>query len=273
MTSWIPLAERSMSAGFQSAGIRHGREANLDPFLNVDLFRMSQPTFPPHPHAGFSAVTYMLPESPGAFVNRDSFGDHSRIRPGSVHWTQAGAGMMHEEVPESPGTECRGFQIFVDLKNKAAEPRAFHAAVEEIPSLSNQGATVRVVAGEHAGRCSPLTDLQTPVTLLDVSLDPGAKVELEVARANTFVFSIGGVAACAGVTLSGLGVLLLGRSHDSIELEAGPAHPWRGAVFAGLPLEQPVMWSGPFAMTSAAELEAAVQRYRRGAMGQLTPSF
>src|SRR5712691_5523015 len=46
----------------------------IDPVLNVDWFEMSGPTFPPHPHAGSSAVTYLFADSPNGFINRDSMG-------------------------------------------------------------------------------------------------------------------------------------------------------------------------------------------------------
>ena len=85
----VALEEQQMSPSFRSFGLRGLPGFPLDPFLNVDDFRMSQPTFPPHPHAGFSAVTLMLEDSRGAFVNRDSLGDRSRIAPGGVHWTMA----------------------------------------------------------------------------------------------------------------------------------------------------------------------------------------
>jgi hypothetical protein len=32
-------------------------QLDLDPFLMVDWFKLTQPYFAPHPHAGFSAVT------------------------------------------------------------------------------------------------------------------------------------------------------------------------------------------------------------------------
>ena len=62
--------------GFQAQGIR-GDAAVLDPYLMVDHFRMSQPTFGPHPHAGFSAVTYLFDDAETGFHNRDSRGDSS----------------------------------------------------------------------------------------------------------------------------------------------------------------------------------------------------
>lgn len=110
------LVSHQVTPGFSSYGLRAGGPIELDPFLNLDDFTMSQPTFPPHPHAGFSAITYMFEDSPGAFVNRDSLGDRSLIEPGAFHWTQAARGMMHEEVPEHPGVRCHGLQMFVNLR-------------------------------------------------------------------------------------------------------------------------------------------------------------
>ena len=81
------LRESQMGPGFSAYSLRSLSDYPLDPFLNFDDFRMSVPTFPPHPHAGFSAVTYMFEDSPGAFINRDSLGDRSRIGPGALHWT------------------------------------------------------------------------------------------------------------------------------------------------------------------------------------------
>jgi len=79
---------------------------------------MRAPIFPPHPHTGFSAVTYMFEDSAGSFQNRDSLGDRALIHPGDLHWTQAGSGLMYEEVPSLPGTLCHGAQIFVNLAAK-----------------------------------------------------------------------------------------------------------------------------------------------------------
>jgi redox-sensitive bicupin YhaK (pirin superfamily) len=61
--------------------------ADMDPFIGIDSYTMPQPFFGPHPHAGMSAVTLMLPEAEGGFINRDSLGDRSIIGPGDLHWT------------------------------------------------------------------------------------------------------------------------------------------------------------------------------------------
>lgn len=82
----------------------------IGPCLVLSDFQMPQPFFPPHPHAGFSVMTYMFPDSAGAFIYRDSLGDHSRIEPGALHWSQAAAGSSTRRCPSSPArpaTACK----------------------------------------------------------------------------------------------------------------------------------------------------------------------
>lgn len=43
--------------------------------LKVSRRRVDAPTFPPHPHAGFSAVTYLFLDSETGIANRDSLGN------------------------------------------------------------------------------------------------------------------------------------------------------------------------------------------------------
>lgn len=272
-TKAIALEYRSMSPGFRSAGVRSSEKIDLDPFLNIDLFHMSVPTFPPHPHAGFSAVTYMLPESEGAFVNRDSLGDQRPIAPGSIHWTQAGAGMLHEEVPAVAGTDCWGFQMFIDMKDKDRAPIAFHAEATAIPVMGDGTSTVRILAGEYRDRTSPLHDLATPVTMLDITLAPSGRLVLDVAPGhNAFAFGITGEASCGGATVRGPGLLRFDGSERRVEIRNQAGAPWRGLFCCGEPLKQAVVWGGPFAMTSVEQLEQARRRFQEGAMGRLAPS-
>jgi redox-sensitive bicupin YhaK (pirin superfamily) len=44
-------------------------------------------------------------------------------------------------------------------------------------------------------------------------------------------------------------------------------------VGVGTPLRQPVLWRGPFALSTREALEDAQRRYTLGRMGQLAPSF
>jgi len=270
------LVSRTHGPGFRSVSVRSDASFDIDPFLNVDFFCMSEPTFPPHPHAGFSAVTYLLPESAGAFRNRDSLGDTSTIGPGAIHWTQAGAGMMHEEIPEVPGVEGTGFQIFVNLPaaQKGIAPRAFHADAGQVPRVEGaEGASVHVLCGAFEATAGALgAGLAVAPDLLDLTVDGGKALDVPIAaRRRTFLFMISGEAKVGSRILSANEVVLFAEGPGTVRVEA--ERPTRAMLFAGESLRQPVFWHGPFSMTDEGEARAAVERYRRGEMGHLAPSF
>lgn len=272
------LREHRAGPGFTSFSLRGIPGATLDPFLNLDDFRMSEPTFPPHPHAGFSAVTYMFEDSPGTFTNRDSLGDESLIGPGTLHWTQAARGMMHEEVPQRRGVECHGLQMFVNLRSdhKLAAPRAFHVDARDVPECRDYtGARIRVLAGSLAGVRSALSELLTPVSLFDVHLRAGARVSIPVAAGTScFVLSISGSGTSGPERAAILAhdAVAFADDGDAVELAAG-SDGLHVLLAAGKPLGEPVVFAGPFAMTTRTDAEAAIARYERGEMGRLSRSF
>ncbi len=272
------LREHRAGPGFTSFSLRGIPGATLDPFLNLDDFRMSEPTFPPHPHAGFSAVTYMFEDSPGTFTNRDSLGDESLIGPGTLHWTQAARGMMHEEIPQRRGVECHGLQMFVNLRSdhKLAAPRAFHVDARDVPECRDYaGARIRVLAGSLAGVRSALSELLTPVSLFDVHLRAGARVSIPVAAGTScFVLSISG-SGTSGPERAAIiahDAVAFADDGDAVELAAG-SDGLHVLLAAGKPLGEPVVFAGPFAMTTRTDAEAAIARYERGEMGRLSRSF
>src|ERR1700761_9638325 len=86
----------------------------MDPLLMVDHFVMTEPTFEPHLHAGISAVTVMFEDSEGDFLNRDTLGQNTALKPGALYWLAAASGAVHEERP-ARGTHTHALQIFVNL--------------------------------------------------------------------------------------------------------------------------------------------------------------
>lgn len=260
------LQRHTVSAGFHTVSLRAG-VVPMGHVLNVDHFHMSQPTFPPHPHAGFSAVTWMMPWSAGGFVNRDSLGDRSRIGPGALHWTLAGSGMMHEEIPEQPGQDCEGLQIFVKLpeEHELSAPRAYHVEADEVPVLEQQGGTARVLVGALGGAQSSIpSHAQTLLAHLHLR----GSVALEVPEGvEAFVLGLRGEGSVAGARAA---------AHEVAALAAGPLR------LEGQGFDLLLGWSarmprrprsqGPFCLFEQARLDEAVRRYRAGGMGSLAAS-
>lgn len=277
-----------------SAHVFHPQHLGLvDPFIGVDVFNMPHHFFLPHPHGGMSAITYLLPHSPGGVRNRDSLGDDSIIAPGDLHWLQAGSGMVHEETPATPGVPAVGLQIFVNMAaaHKQDAPAVFKVPAADMPVLQQTGASVRVVAGEWGGHASPIASdprWATRVTLLDVTLQPDAEVRLPLPAGHQgFALVVAGSflipkSASSLYSQAPAAIVLDSVDEPTSDAEPDPLHDLhlragpQGAqvvVFAGKPLREPVVPWGPFVGTSRAEVAAYAQAYQSGAMGQLDASF
>lgn len=264
VTASIPLQAEDRAPGFRSIDL-YDRDHALEPFLVFTEFHMDRPIFGPHPHAGVSVLTYMLPDSPGGFLNRDSRGDHSQILPGGLHVTQAGNGVRHDETPLEPGVDCHGFQIWINhsAANRLVEPAAFHLMPSEVPVVRTEAATVRVLLGGYA-ETPAAVELITPTLLLHVQLQPGQSLQTSVPE-RTFAFLIeGSLEGQSGPCLLQFG------DGDSVDLKAGPV----GAHFmlaGGVPHGEPIVYGGPFVMTTDQEMRETRLRFGRGEMGPLDP--
>lgn len=265
------------TSGFTSMSVGGALgEAAIDPFISLDYFEMSRPTFPPHPHAGFSVATYILPDSEDGFVNRDSLGNTLPITPGSLHWTTAARGLMHEERPLRVGTTVRGFQMFIDLAaaDRLSAPGLLHLDAEDVPTMTRDGVIVRVLLGTSHGVRSPLTP-PTATLLLDVTLSAGARVEHSVSAgdtANLLVLS-GAImieGSASSVPISSGQVVAFGNEGDEIVYRSETADA-RVIVFGGQPLKQDRVAQGPFVMSHAHQLRQAADDFRAGRMGRLLP--
>ncbi|MFM7330257.1 MAG: pirin family protein [Brachymonas sp.] len=257
----------------------------IDPFIGVDSYTLRSNPFGPHPHAGMSAVSLTLPESEGGTINRDTMGDHSLISPGDLHWFQAGRGAMHEETPAAHGKTEHGLQIFVNLSraNKAAEPVGFRVSHQDMPTVSFEGGSLRVVAGEFAGQSSPIaSDARwlTRVNMLDVTLEAGASVDIPVAAGDNAFFVIRSGefhsknSPHAGMNIAQSAIIfeLSDQLSQMARVLAGD-QKLRGVFFSGTPIREPMFPGGPFMGNSAEDIMAYKRDFAEGEMGQLSKSF
>lgn len=273
-TTIVRMQRANRGSQFQAYRLHGSDPTQLDPFMGIDHAWMSAPTFPPHPHAGFSAVTYLFLDSQTGIANRDSLGNSTLIQPGGLHWTAAGRGVIHEENPAVLGSTAHLLQIFVNLprdrQNEA--PFALSLAPQEVPVVNRPGARIRVPLGSFDGVHSPLAP-PTDVTLLDITLEAGAELTLPVAAGQrAFIMPIFGSAQLDGEAfgLDDLGVPILPTATEAtshkLVARAGGA---KVAVFIGQPLHQPVLSNGPMAFASQESLTAAAAAYHSGEMGSL----
>jgi redox-sensitive bicupin YhaK (pirin superfamily) len=259
------------------AGVRLARSvgqpalSSLDPFLLLDEIRSDrhedwEKGFPTHPHRGFETVTYMID---GAMEHADSVGNHGRLVAGSAQWMTAGRGIVHSEMPKQKEGMLWGLQLWVNLPRrlKMCAPRYQDIAPGRIPEVASdgaRGARVRVVAGQAGGATGPVEGIVVAPTMLDVSIDGGARFEHELPAAHAaFAYVLSGTArlgATSRVVPAG-SIAVLGPG-SSVEARADGGA--RFLLLAAAPIGEPIARRGPFVMNTEAELDQAVDDYRTG---------
>jgi len=275
MNDIAQLHRMNIGIGFRANSLRGGEMAEpIDPFLGVDHAWMSAATFPPHPHAGFSAVSYLFLDSETGVHNQDSLGTRNHIQPGGLHWTAAGGGVVHEEVPAEAGKTVHMLQIFVNLavERQGAEAFALSLEAQDVPVVHRPGVKVRVPLGAFGDVRSPLLP-PTEVCLLDISLDEGAELSVPVPAGHAaFVMPIFGVVDIDGREFDAntprLPVFTARAASHAVKLQAKQGSA-KAVLFSGAPLRQPVHWRGSIAMASPEALAARIAAYQRGEFGSL----
>jgi redox-sensitive bicupin YhaK (pirin superfamily) len=250
-------------AAFSARQYPHQAFDNLiDPVLSIDWFEMSGPTFPPHPHAGFSAVTYLFADSPNGFINRDSLGHVQNILPGGLHWSRASRGLMHEEVPVPHKGPVRGMQIFINLPAAhQADPAAAYAVSDAMVEKSAGTGWTRRVAVNGTALGHSVGALPSPVRIEELALQTAVPQDVDVpAGWGGIIVALEGAVSVAEEVLEP--TQAVGFAADSnVQLRIAPlATTARVVLISGAQLKQPIFAYGPLMLASPAALQQA-RRY------------
>jgi redox-sensitive bicupin YhaK (pirin superfamily) len=235
---------------------------------------------PWHPHRGFETVTYIID---GVFRHQDSNGGGGLITNGDTQWMTAGGGILHiEEPPEElvmSGGLFHGFQLWVNLPRrlKMTTPRYQDIRAQQVSLLSSSdgGALIRVIAGDLAGHPGPGVT-HTPISLLHVTLQPGAQLHLPWrSDFNALVYVLGGSGSVGPdhrpVRTGQLAVFGAGDALtvDAARTQEGPGHELDILVLGGQPIREPVAAYGPFVMNTRDELVQAFEDFQAGRLGSI----
>ena len=227
-----------------------------------------------HPHRGFETVTIVYS---GAIEHRDSAGHAGRIGPGDVQWMTAGAGVVHEEKHgrefSQQGGTLEMIQLWVNLPkaHKMTRPRYQEITSDHIPVIDAPGSSVRVIAGDYRGHPGPAKTF-TPLTMLDIRLEAGARLEIPLRNGNnTGAYVLRGSLRMDGAAVDEAEMAVPEEPGDAFRLEADTDSIV--LLLSGAPIHEPVASYGPFVMNNAQELAQAVQDYEQGKMGTLAATI
>ncbi|MEM6995640.1 MAG: pirin family protein [Myxococcota bacterium] len=252
---------------------------NADPFLMLDHIgpQRIDPTRvidgKPHPHRGFETVSIILA---GSLEHVDSLGNRVTLRAGDLQIMHAGRGILHGgDMRPDPNTgEFHEFQLWVDVESarKGSPPQVRNVRADAVPAVNEHGTMVRVLCGGYGDTTATAATL-TPTTVLHATMPRGGSWTPQALGADrrVLLYVIGGALTLAGHRAAATQTLDLGRGFAPGPLTAGRD----GAeclVLAGRPLEQPVVFGGPFVMNTQAEIERAFADYAAGAFGSIPPA-
>jgi len=227
-----------------------------------------------HPHAGLETVTLVLE---GTLHDRDE----GALSPGDLIWMTAGRGIIHNEAVEAAG-RSRILQLWIALpaRDRDLAPgfeivRADAALVIDAP-----GVTGRLYSGASGALRSP-TRNRVPVTLLDLTLAPGARFAQDLpASYNGFIYVVEGAVTVANDALTkgqvgwfapatAAATARASSTSTDLAFTAGP----RGArlvLYAGEPIAEPLIQHGPFVAGSRDELVELHRRFRAGQFASMS---
>jgi quercetin 2,3-dioxygenase len=263
-----------------------GRDIGQD-FAGKDGWRMYHgeivPGFPQHPHRGFETVTIVRS---GFIDHSDSLGATARFGRGDTQWLTAGKGIVHAEMfplrdPGGPNP-LELFQIWLNLPaaSKFVAPYFSMLWREDVPSAMVRDAdglttSVLVVAGKLGDVAAPLPPPNSWAARPDADLaiwsikmpagarwtlppaQPGTNRTLYMFRGNQLRIGAQDVRGKVGVRVRPDVALPLVAALDEVEL----------LLLQGRPIGEPVVQHGPFVMNTRAEIQQAVDDYRRTRFG------
>lgn len=226
----------------------------------------------PHPHRGFSPVTFLLQ---GEGYHRDNAGHDAKIREGDVQWMFAGKGILHSEGATSSflaqGGPYELLQLWVNVPkaNKWQEPFYQIARKNELPRVSDlPGVNLRLASGEYAGKTGPLSSF-TPVTSIVGEIRKGVDFTFQVRPGDwTLLYIARGVLTPAGggsVPLHTLLVFEKPGDEVSFRVEEDATILFLSAE----PLDEPLAVRDNFVMNTPEEITQAILDVQNGKFGSL----
>ncbi len=247
----------------------------VDPFILLHHFDFtSKPhendfNVPPHPHRGFSPVTFMFE---GEIEHEDSLGNKKVIGDNEVQWINAGRGIIHGEKAGKEfaerGGRFHGIQLWINTPKAHKMDAATYQPItkNEIVLIEKEGVQFRLVSGKYGDKKGPA---RSDVFTAMLRMKEGSDQTFTFPQTNNIAFYV----LEGEVTINDK---VAAKQHDLITFDNEAADILLKAtknaallLMAGEPLNEPLVTHGPFVMNSETEIMEAMRDYQQGKMGFL----
>jgi len=225
----------------------------------------------PHPHRGFSPVTFMLQ---GEGYHKDSAGHDEIIQAGDVQWMFAGRGILHSEGPTQRLLQHGGVQEFIQIwvnapaARKWDEPSYQSATKQQLPEvLQQEGVELRLVSGSYDGKTGPLESF-TPVISIIGEIKNGKRVQFSATPGYwTLLYVIKGKICVNQESVAKHHLIVFEKDNDEIIVTA--EEDVQLLLLSAESIDEPVAAKDNFVMNTKEEVEQAIADYQNGLFGNL----
>jgi len=228
----------------------------------------------PHPHRGFSPVTFIFK---GSVRHQDSIGNNMVVSDGGTQWMHAGNGIIHSERPGIDlvlnGGEQEFIQFWVNTpaKYKMEAPYYLPLSAEQTPKIKLENTCIGVVAGSFMGVLGP-AKTYSPQTLLRIDATSACSIELPLPKHyNTLLYLLKGSLSVDDEKVPPKTMIWYKNDGDLLNINISEASQF--IILSGEPIGEPVVSYGPFVMNDNEELQQAVSDFQDGKMGELVETF
>jgi redox-sensitive bicupin YhaK (pirin superfamily) len=257
---------------------------HLDPFLLIHHWKTRLPGnqrqqevgVGPHPHRGFSPVTFIYE---GSLRHQDSRGNDQVVFAGGTQWMHSGMGIIHSERPDIQLAQNGGpleiiqFWVNVPSASKMIAPSYQPLDEKDTPMVPELDPNVRilVVAGTWGNITGPIRT-ESPLFILRMTFLAKASVQIPVPDAfNGLIYNLSG---SIKIGEAQLGLKTLGTLHHDGHLIGIDAQGKGEAILlSGKPINEPIVSQGPFVVNTQSQFLQAMRDYQMGKMGFLVENF
>ncbi|MFK5972686.1 MAG: pirin family protein [Flavobacteriaceae bacterium] len=281
VTYLIPAVDINMGGIILKQALPTNSIPHIDPFLllhhanftyNKNSLAIHQ-GIGPHPHRGFSPVTFVIN---GEVHHRDSRGNNQIAKEGDVQWMHSGAGIIHSERPSQQLVDTMGNQEIIQLwinspaNSKMKQPDYQFIKESDMPVFYSEDKHIKnkIIAGNYNGLQSR-TKTESELLLVWGESNTGSSQKIKVPKGHhSLLYVIKGELALKGYgNVEKEYLAIFDNEEGQIEMTI-PSNA-QFLLLCGAPLNEKVTQQGPFVMNTQTEIMEAMRDYQMGKMGIL----
>ncbi len=225
----------------------------------------------PHPHRGFTPVTFQLQ---GEGYHKDNAGNDKLIKAGCVQWMFSGSGILHSEGPSKSMLKSGGVYEFIQVwinvpsGHKRDAPVYQSALRKDLPKIfGSKEVDLRLVSGNYDNVNGPINSY-TPVISIFGEIKRGQRIQLMFQPGYwTVIYVAKGLICNHGESIMEHHLLIFEKENEEVIIIAEEDSLL--LILSAEPISEPLAVKDNFVMNTPEEVDRAFADFKNGRFGDL----